>query len=83
MGAYLVFGSNRICSIPEKEFLLVDLVNNLDRLAEDQAAVLERIKVKAGAMRGAALVNTERHYGAVGTRKFFAQALPGERLEYA
>lgn len=66
-----------------REFLLVDLVNNLDRLAEDQTAVLERVKAKASAIKGAALVNAVRHYGTVGTRKFFAQVLPGERLEYA
>ena len=50
---------------------------------EDQAAVLERVKGKAIAMKGAALVNAIRHYGTVGTRKYFAQVLLGERLEYA
>ena len=64
-----------------KEFLLVDLVNNLDRLAEDHAAVLKR--VKATAMTGAALANAVRHYGTVSTRKFFAQIMPSERLIYA
>lgn len=64
-----------------REFLLVDLVNNLDRLAEDHPVVLERVKVKARAMKGDALVNAIRYYGTVSTRKFFAQALPGERLD--
>lgn len=67
----------------DREFLLVDLVNNLDRLAEDRAVVLERVKAKVGSMKAVALVNAVRHYGNVGTKKFFAQILPGERLEYA
>jgi hypothetical protein len=52
-------------------------------LAEDQAAVLDRVKNKAGVMRGVQLVDAVRRYGTVGTRKFFAQVLSGERLEYA
>ncbi|MEJ0063119.1 MAG: hypothetical protein WDO70_07935 [Alphaproteobacteria bacterium] len=66
-----------------EEFLLVDLVNNLDRLAEDEEAVLPRVKTRAIAMSRRALNNAVRHYGNRSTRKFFAEALADATLRYA
>ena len=66
-----------------EEFLLVDLVNNLERLAENADSVLERVKAKACSMAGTMLAKTVRHYGNVGTRKFFAKALKDDTLRYA
>lgn len=60
---------------PEKvttEFLLVDLVNNLDNLAEDQAAVLERVKEKAVHMNSESLKDAVMQYGSVKTKKLFS-----------
>jgi hypothetical protein len=65
-----------------EEFLLVDMMNNLERLAEDKD-VLERLKEKLAVMDSEKLALTVSDYGNVKTRKFFA-TLPGyESLQYA
>jgi hypothetical protein len=51
---------------PEKltpEFLLVDLVGNLDRLAEDQQQIKNNVLSKADSMNKAELRNALDHYG--------------------
>jgi hypothetical protein len=53
------------------EFLLVDLVNNLDQLAESREEVLARIEKKAVSYNGPRLQRAARDYGNVSTRKFF------------
>jgi len=58
-----------------KEFLLVDLVNNLDGLAEDKMHLLRRIKDKIPTFDKHVLVNAVRNYGSVKAKKFFAEAL--------
>ena len=65
-------------SLPRKltsEFLLVDLVNNIDRLAESERDVLARVKEKARSVDPARLRRTAEHYGKVRTKRFFAEAL--------
>ncbi|MBL1146529.1 MAG: hypothetical protein HND56_05210 [Pseudomonadota bacterium] len=54
-----------------QEFLLVDLVNNLDRLAEDPDALLRRVTEKVREMDQKALFYAVREYGTMKTRKFF------------
>jgi len=58
-----------------REFLLVDLVNNLDKLGEDQGELLERVKQQAPQFNRARLKRFARDYGTVRTRKFFAAIL--------
>lgn len=58
-----------------KEFLLVDLVNNLDRLAESKEEVLARVKERVASYDVPRLQRAARHYGSVRTKKFFSQAL--------
>ncbi len=53
------------------EFLLVDLVDNLDRLAEDRHMVLKLIVAKAETMDKKRLQLTVQEYGGVQSRKFF------------
>lgn len=54
------------------EFLLVDLVNNLDQLAESRDEVLSRVKARAASYEDAPrLQRAAREYGNVRTRKFF------------
>jgi hypothetical protein len=60
------------------EFLLVDLVNNLDRLAESRDEVLGRVKQRAADYDPSRLQKAAREYGKVGTRKFFAEALKAD-----
>lgn len=66
-----------------EEFLLVDLVNNLDRLAENADAVLSRVKDKSKALDTPAFRRTVRNYGDLRARKFFAQTLGDATLTYA
>ena len=58
-----------------KEFLLVDLVNNLDRLAESREEVLARVKERAASFSRPRLQRAARDYGKVRTKKFFSEAL--------
>ena len=58
-----------------KEFLLVDLVNNLDRLAESREEVLARVKERAASFSRPRLQRAARDYGKVRTKKFFSETL--------
>ncbi|MGL6161084.1 hypothetical protein [Microbulbifer sp.] len=58
-----------------EEFLLVELLNNLSKLAEDPAVVRERAWAKAKELNAGKLRRAARDYGKVATRKFFEQAL--------
>ena len=53
------------------EFLLVDLLDNLNRLPEDTSAVTERIKAKSRSVDAHELVRAARRYGKVATKRFF------------
>jgi hypothetical protein len=57
---------------PTTEFLLVDLVNNLDMLAEDKTRVLENVANKVTSMDKKALRRSVAQYGSVKTKKIFA-----------
>jgi hypothetical protein len=62
-----------------KEFLLVDLVNNLDQLAEVKSEVLERVKQRASSVDGRRLRRAVRDYASVRTKKFFERVpMPGD-----
>lgn len=65
-------------SFPKKlsrEFLLVDLVNNLDQLAESKEEVLARVKERTPSYDPLRLQRAAHAYGSVRTKKFFADAL--------
>lgn len=66
-----------------QEFLLVDLVNNLDRLAEEGAKILTRVKKRAATMDREALLEAIRNYGGSRTKKFFSVVLLDDALKYA
>jgi len=55
------------------EFLLVDLVNELDQLAEDQDAVFSRVREKAKEMDARKLSRAVSLYGKAPTRKRFRE----------
>jgi hypothetical protein len=65
-----------------KEFLLVDLVNNLDQLAEEKNEVLERVKKRAALLDARRLQRAVRDYGSVRTKKFFERALKPRELNH-
>lgn len=65
-----------------EEFLLVDLANNLDHLAEDQNEVLNKLLAKAAQMPAKKLRLAVLKYGNAKTRKIF-QPLFNERIVHA
>lgn len=64
------------------EFLLVDLVNNLEQLAENRVNLLNRVKKRAVSADRPALSRAVRLYGGVRARKFFTQTLEDAALQY-
>lgn len=60
------------------EFLLVDLVNSLDTLAEDKEMVLSKAKEKAGKLDLAKLKRTVSAYGGAKAKKVFSSVLEGQ-----
>jgi hypothetical protein len=58
-----------------KEFLLVDLINNLDRLAESRDGVLARVKERAASLDMRRLQRAAREFGNVRTKRFFSETL--------
>jgi len=66
-----------------KEFLLVDLVNNVDRLAESRDEVLARVKERAATYDAPRLQRAARNYGNVRTRKFFTETLQADAAPHA
>ena len=57
------------------EFLMVDLVNNLNQLGESAEDVLERVKVCLAASDQARVKKAAQSYGSERAKKFFAHAL--------
>ncbi|MFW8567247.1 hypothetical protein [Orrella sp. 11846] len=55
------------------EFLLVDLLNNLDELAEDREAILHRAQIKLSSFDAARLRQAVKNYGSMVTRKRFQE----------
>jgi len=58
-----------------EECLLVDLVNNLDQLAEPRDTVLKRVTQRAATSDKSRLHHAIREYGSERTKKFFERAL--------
>lgn len=73
-----LFEFHRKPRFPKKattEFLLVDLVNNLNQLAEDRDAVLARVRAKVSEMDTKRLKTAVHSFAKVATRKLFEEAL--------
>jgi hypothetical protein len=64
-------------------FLLVDLVNNVDRLAERQSSMLERVKKKAQNMDRKVLNRAVRNFGGARAKKFFKPLLAHGTLNHS
>lgn len=54
-----------------REFLLVDMLNNLDHLAEDSQALLQAVQAKLSSFNGPLLQKAVNAYGSPRTRRFF------------
>lgn len=66
-----------------KEFLLVDLVNNVDQLAEAKDEVLKRVLQRAASTDRRRLRRAVRDYGNERTKKFFDRVLRSDELHAA
>jgi hypothetical protein len=66
-----------------REFLLVDLVNNLDQLAESKEEVLARVKARVASYDRSRLQRAAREYGSMRAKKFFSQALNASAAPHA
>jgi len=62
-----------------QEFLLVDLVNNLDRLAEDRDAVMQRVRAKLPQLNMKRFKSALKRFGRVSTQKLFKETLENVR----
>ncbi|MEJ5995597.1 hypothetical protein WG904_14300 [Pedobacter sp. Du54] len=60
---------------PTLEFLVVDLVNNLNRLAEDIPDILERLQHKIGRMDQNSLIKSFQAFGNPKTKRILMQLL--------
>jgi hypothetical protein len=58
-----------------EEFLLVDLVNHIDSLAEDSSEVLKKVSAKLRSMDKKKLEHAVKEYGYEKTKKTFAQIM--------
>lgn len=65
-----------------KEFLLVDLVDNLQRLMEDREKVLRLVAKKAQSMDSKALLRAVSRYGGVKAKKFFDAVFNDRKVTY-
>ncbi len=62
------------------EFLIVDLVNNLETLAEDHQEVLKNVAIKVKNMNSQKLKRSVAEYGSVKTKKVFQPLLAGMEM---
>jgi hypothetical protein len=65
-----------------REFLLVDLVNNVDQLAEARDEVLKRVMERAASSDASRLRRAVREYGNERTKKFFKRPLGASKLNH-
>jgi hypothetical protein len=63
-------------------FLLVDLLNNLDQLAEDHEMILRAAQKKASTMEHQALREAVQLYGGVRAQKFLAEVLENNTVRH-
>lgn len=63
------------------EFLLVDLVDNLSKLAEDRWNLLSKINEKIKSMNYKNLKEAVDNYGSVRTKKFFSNLFESENID--
>lgn len=66
-----------------EEFLLVDLLNNLNQLAEDRVSVLNNVKVKVLGRLGAGLKRVVNTYAGERTKVLLNKWISGESLAHA
>jgi hypothetical protein len=65
-----------------EEFLLVDMVNNLDKLAEDNNEVLKKVSVKLQTMDRKKLEQSVAKYGTEKAKKIFRSLVQDEKAKH-
>lgn len=66
-----------------EEFLLVDLVNNLEQLAEDQNEVLNKVLTKVSGLNSQKLKSSLEEYGNTRTKRLLQPLLSKSEQQYA
>lgn len=66
-----------------EEFLFVDLVNNLDELAEDSGSLLTRLRNKASSLNKSTFIKAVKEYGSLQTKKFFLNMIENTNTRHA
>jgi hypothetical protein len=66
---------NAFPSANSKEFLIVDLVNNLSDLAEDQSDIMKRVYETVPKLNKNSLSNALKRYGTAKTKKLLAEVI--------
>jgi len=64
------------------EFLLVDLVNNIDMLAEDPDTILKNVSIKVRSMDSKKLLKAVNEFGSVKTKRFFKKNLLKQKVNH-
>jgi Family of unknown function (DUF6088) len=64
-----------------EEFLVVDLLNNIEKIAEDPETVLKNVAVKIKTMDAKKLVRSVTDYGTIKAKKFLAQLFKQMKVE--
>ncbi len=82
-GAIIFLKRPRFPKKSSQEFLLVDLMNNLDFLAENREEVRGNVAEKALSMDKSKLMKTAREFGGVRTKKFFEELFNSSNVSYA
>ena len=62
--------------------MLVDLVNNIDMLAEDPDTILKNVSIKVRSMDSKKLLKAVNEFGSVKTKRFFKKNLLKQKVNH-
>lgn len=79
---YYFLKNRRVPKTSSEEFLLVDLVNNLDFLAENKEEVRSKVAQKALSMDTVKLMKAVQDFGGARTKKFFEEVFSCSNVSY-
>jgi hypothetical protein len=84
LGGKLFFfhAKHRFPKIITTEYLLIDLINNIDTLAEDSDTILKNVSIKVKSMDNKKLLKAVNQYGSVKTKAFLKQILLKQNVNH-
>jgi hypothetical protein len=66
-----------------KAYLLVDLLNNIEELAEDQSATIKKVEKHISEFELSELMKLTQQYGSRNTKRILKRAIRKEQIQYA